>query len=303
MGWFLVYFLLVRSSLSEAISKDPQFALGYVGIADCYNMSASYGFSPPSIASPKAQVYLDRALQINDKISELHSSLGWYYWVYEYDFDRAEASFRKALSINPSSPEANRWYAQVRSIRFNPDSVEEIERSVALEPNSPISRYFQFKVLIAFSKLQEAKIVADKVWELDPQWIRTHLANIEVLCLEGKYDDALRITEDAILSTKDPLYYGIKGFILGQMNRNEEAVVVINMLRDMSSRKNVPESLFGIIYYSIGDYGKAIEMLRESVGNKMFNTFIWDPRIHWKNLHENEDFRKIFSDLGLPLKM
>ena len=87
------------------------------------------------------------------------------------------------------------------------------------------------------------------------------------------------------------------------MNRNEEAVLVINTLRDMSSRKNVPESLFGIIYYSIGDYGKAIETLKESVGNKTFSTFIWDPRIHWKNLHDNADFIKIFSDLGLPLKM
>ena len=76
MGWILIYFLLARSSLSEARSKDPQFALGYVGIADCYNMLASYGFSPPNIASPKAKMHLDRALQINDKISELHSSLG-----------------------------------------------------------------------------------------------------------------------------------------------------------------------------------------------------------------------------------
>ena len=105
----------MRSSLSEAISKDPQFALGYVGIADCYNMLASYGFSPPSVASPKAKMRLDRALQINNKISELHSNLGWYYWVYEYDYERAEASFRKALNINPSSLEARKPLSQPAS--------------------------------------------------------------------------------------------------------------------------------------------------------------------------------------------
>ena len=71
----------------------------------------------------------------------------------------------------------------------------------------------------------------------------------------------------------------------------------------MSSRTNVSESLLGMIYYSIGDYDEVIDMMKESVGNKTFNTFIWDPRIHWKNLHEDEDFRKIVSDLGLPLKM
>ena len=30
-----------------ALVKDPQFALGHVGIAECYNMIAGYGFSPP----------------------------------------------------------------------------------------------------------------------------------------------------------------------------------------------------------------------------------------------------------------
>ena len=71
----------------------------------------------------------------------------------------------------------------------------------------------------------------------------------------------------------------------------------------MSSRKNVSGILFRMIHHSIGDYEEAIEKLKESVGNKSFNTLIWDPRIHWKNLHDNADFIKIFSDLGLPLKM
>lgn len=174
---------------------------------------------------------------------------------------------------------------------------------MALEPNSPTTRWVQFKVLIAFSKLQEAKIVAAKVRELDPNYFYGHLGIIEILCLEGKYDEALVAAENAIVSTEEPIYYGVKGFILGRMNRNAEAVVVLNTLREMSSRKIVSESLLSMIHYSIGDYGKAIEMMKESVGNKTFNAFIWDPRIHYKNLHDNADFIKIFSDLRLPLKM
>ena len=114
--------------------------------------------------------------------------------------------------------------------------------------------------------------MAEKVWELDPQYVMAHFANIEILYLERKYDEALKATENAIVSTKEPLYYGIKGVILGQMNRNEEAFVVINTLREMSSRTNVPESLLSMIYYSIGDYGKAIEIMKESVGNKTLHT-------------------------------
>ena len=130
-----------------AVARDPEFALGYIGIAECYNMIAAYGFSPPGIAYPKAKAALDKALLINRNISKLHSSLGWYYWNFEYDFDSAEKALLEAVKLNPSSPEANRWYAQVRSIRFKPESIDEIELAVKLEPSSAISRFVQFRVL------------------------------------------------------------------------------------------------------------------------------------------------------------
>ena len=85
-----------------ALAKDPQFALGHVGIAECYNMIGGYGFSPPSIAYPKSKRALDQSLKINENISEAHSSLGWYYYAYEYDFDNAEKSLLKALREIPT---------------------------------------------------------------------------------------------------------------------------------------------------------------------------------------------------------
>ena len=83
-----------------AVARDPEFALGYIGIAECYNMIAAYGFSPPGIAYPKAKAALDKALLINRNISKLHSSLGWYYWNFEYDFDSAEKALLEAVKLN-----------------------------------------------------------------------------------------------------------------------------------------------------------------------------------------------------------
>ena len=59
-----------------ALVKDPQFAMGHVGIAECYNMIGGYSYSPPSIAYSKSKRALDQALMINENISEAHSSLG-----------------------------------------------------------------------------------------------------------------------------------------------------------------------------------------------------------------------------------
>ncbi len=284
-----------------AIFKDPQFALGYVGIAECYNMLSSYHYSPPKIAYPKAKRYLEEALEINENISELHSSLGWYYWNYEYDFDRAEASLHRALSINPNSPEANRWYAQLRSIRLNPASIEEIKRAVMLEPNSPITRSVQFMILTSFSRLTEAKVVAAKVRELDSEHTLAHFGGIEVLCLEKKYREALTAVEEVMTREDKPFWYGVKGFVLGKLGRKEEAYSAINSLKEMSSKDNVPAMFIATIYYAVGAHEKAIAVMKNSINNKTFNTYVWDPRKHWKDLHDNESFKKLYSDIGLPI--
>ncbi len=285
-----------------ALAKDPDFALGYAGIAECYNMIAAYSFSPPSIAYPKAKRALDQALKINKNISEIHSSLGWYYYSYEYDYDLAEESLLEALSLNPSSPEANRWHAQVRSLRFKPESLNEIKKAIKLEPKSAITRFVQVRVLTTFGKLDEAMDAAEKVKELDPQYIMWPYGEIEILFLQGKLEEALSLSEEAIKKFNDPLYFGIKGFLLGKLNRKEEALSVIEKLNQMSSEKNVRNQYIYMIYYSIGDSEKALDSLNESIEKKEFNPFLFDPRRYWAELLDNDKFKKTFHDLGLPLK-
>ena len=285
-----------------ALVKDPQFALGHVGIAECYNMIAGYGFSPPSIAYPKAKRALEQALNINENISEAHSSLGWYYYAYEYDYDKAETSLLKALSLNPSSPEANRWYAQVRSVRFKTESLNEIKKAIKLEPKSAITRFVQVRILTTFRKLDEAIEAAEKVKELDLKYIMWPYCNIEILYLQGKYEEALSLSEEAIKNFNDPMYYGIKGFILGELNRKEEALSVIKALEKMSSERNIRNQYIYMINYSIGDYDSALNSLNEDFEKNLFNTFIFDPRLYWVKLHDNEKFKKIFLNFSLPLK-
>ena len=125
---------------------------------------------------------------------------------------------------------------------------------------------------------------------------------IEILYLQGKYEEALSLSEEAIKNFNDPMYYGIKGFILGELNRKEEALSVIKALEKMSSERNIRNQYIYMINYSIGDYDSALNSLNEDFEKNLFNTFIFDPRLYWVKLHDNEKFKKIFLNFGLPLK-
>lgn len=65
------------AEFQQAIERDPNFALGYVGLADCYLVLEEYAGTPATETLPKAQAAAERALQIDGSLAEAHASLGF----------------------------------------------------------------------------------------------------------------------------------------------------------------------------------------------------------------------------------
>ena len=93
---------------------------------------------PPKVSFPKAKDELKKALALNESISEAHASLGLYLLcIYDWNWDAAEKSLKKALSINPNYPDARRWLSHVHITMGNISrALEEIDKGIKLEPNS-----------------------------------------------------------------------------------------------------------------------------------------------------------------------
>ena len=93
----------------QAIDRDPNYALGYVGLADCYLVLELYAGVPSSESLPKARAAADRALQIDDSLSEAHASSAYIYQQM-WRWAEAEEEYKRAISLNPNYPTAHLWY-------------------------------------------------------------------------------------------------------------------------------------------------------------------------------------------------
>jgi len=286
-----------------ALAKDPGFALAHVGIADCHSMLAAYGHSPPIIAYPRAKKELQAALNLNNGISEAHSSLGWVYYNYDWDWENGKRAFEEALRINPSNPEANRWYSQLLMVSYDPQALEQINTALTLTPTSPITKSVHVRILTASGKLDEASEAADKVKELDPTYFFGPYSKIEVLTLQGKYDEALQIADAAAKGFGNhPTYLTAKGMLLGLAGRHDEARAIIQTLEQISSERPSSKQYFSMIYYAIGKHDKALTLLEESIVEKQFSIFLFSPRLYFTELRDNERFKKIYSNLNVPIQ-
>ena len=286
-----------------ALSKDPGFALAHVGIADCHSMLAAYGHSPPIIAYPKAKQELQTALKLNNGISEAHSSLGWVYYNYDWNWENGKRAFEEALRINPSNPEANRWYSQLLMVNYDPLTLEQINTALTLTPTSPITKGVHVRILTSFGRLDEAMQAAEKVTELSPTYFLGPYAKIEVLTLQGKYDEALQIADAAAKGFGNhPTYLTAKGMLLGLAGRHDEARAIIQTLEQISSERPSSKHYLSMIYYALGEHDKTLTLLEESIVEKQFSIFLFSPRLYFTKLRDNERFKKIYSNLNVPIQ-
>ncbi|HQU83949.1 MAG TPA: winged helix-turn-helix domain-containing protein [Pyrinomonadaceae bacterium] len=134
----------------KANRLDPNFALAYVGLADCYVLLAEYRVMPPNESFPKARAAATKALEIDSRLAEARTSLAYISAFFDWDFPTAEREFKKAIEQNPNYATAHQWYAEYLQVlgKFD-ESLAELRRAEQIDPNSlivktNIARYFYF---------------------------------------------------------------------------------------------------------------------------------------------------------------
>src|SRR5262249_49795035 len=72
----------------QALNKDPNYALAYVGLADCYVSlgMTQFGVLRPIEAFPRAKAAAQKALALDDSLGEAYGSLGLCAFYYDWDW-------------------------------------------------------------------------------------------------------------------------------------------------------------------------------------------------------------------------
>ncbi|MGI8836054.1 MAG: hypothetical protein ACR2H4_05385 [Pyrinomonadaceae bacterium] len=90
--------------LRAATEKDPNFALAYAGLADCYAVSYYYVGERPREIMPLAKTYAAKAIELDPTLAEPHATMAFVSWLLERDKAGAEKEFLRAIELNPNYP-------------------------------------------------------------------------------------------------------------------------------------------------------------------------------------------------------
>lgn len=282
----------IRKAIEQfqsAIDRDPTYALGYTGLADCYLVLEQYAGTPASETLPKARAAAERALQIDDSLAEAHTSLASCYEG-SWQWEEAEKEFKRAISLNPNYPTAHQWYQNNLRARGRLDeALAEIKRAQELDPLSPVIILNIATVLIMKDDLDAAMEQGKRLVELDPNFPLAHQPLGRVYIRQRRYAEAVAEFQQDVAADRTAYALANLGYAYAVAGRRDEAVAVLKELDEKYKRRESLGQYVALVYAGLGDTVQAFAWLEKDfqahsgmlefvVTNSLFDSIRSDPR-------------------------
>jgi TolB-like protein/DNA-binding winged helix-turn-helix (wHTH) protein/Tfp pilus assembly protein PilF len=284
----------------EALRHEPNYAPAWAGLADSYTLIGAYGWSVPADKEwARAIAAADKALQLDDLLADAHTSRAGIAMNYEFDWKRAERSYRRALELNPGYANAHHWYGYYLLLMGRlPEAEAEMRRAFELDPLSPIiNANIGFCYFVA-RRYDDAIAHWRNVLEMHRNYRLLHGYMASAYIAKEMYVEGVAEIQKGLgLSGAGPSEMAILAHTYARMGRTEDARALLSKLvRDGT----VPAYYMSLAYVGLGDHDRAFEWLekayREHSGpiNELNADPMFDP------LRADPRFTALLRRMGLP---
>jgi serine/threonine-protein kinase len=287
----------------QSVEKDPNYALAYAGLADCYVVTVNP--SPPKEKMPKAKAAATKALQLDDTLAEAHTSLAAVLSRYDWDWPSAQKEFKRALELNPRYAEAHEWYAAWYLVPMGrlQEAIAEEERARELDPVSLIINFELGIVLYYAREYDQAIEQFRKTLELNPNFRQAQTNLAAAYGQKGMYEQAVAALQKSLTlqgGTEWPPTRAGLGYVYGVSGRKDEARKVLNEMKQLARQKYVSAYDVALIYVGLDEKDLAFTWLEKAYEERSFllSNIKAEPRMD--SLHSDPRFQAMLRRIGLP---
>jgi eukaryotic-like serine/threonine-protein kinase len=285
-----------------ATDRDPNYALAYAGLADCYAVLHEYAGVPTTETTPQAKAFAERALSLDAQLAEPHATLGS---VNEslWQWTEAEKEFKTAIELNPNYPTTYHWYSIfLKNFGRNDEAAAMIKRAKDLDPLSSVISVNVSRLYLELQHNYDASVQNTlKIIELDPNFAPAYeylgLAYLKL----GRGAEAIAALEKAAeLTNRAGIVLGDLGNVYAALGKRPEAIAVIKELEGKYARNEANGQYVAAVYAGLGEKDKAFEWLEKDfqTRNGKLSEIRWTFSL--EPLFDDPRFKDLLKRMNLP---
>jgi DNA-binding winged helix-turn-helix (wHTH) protein/TolB-like protein len=281
----------------NAIEKDPNFALAYVGLAD--RLATTY--------TGEARLAVEKALELDPNLAEAHATLGFIQMFHEWRWREAEQSFQRSIELNPGYATAHHWYATLLEIESrNEEAKAEFRRALEI---SPLSHNFLADLGQAYyfeHDYDNAKAYCRRSLEIYPDFHFAHAYLSDIFLQTGEYDAAV---DELLKADGSPPSSSTR-----PAAQTERAQAYASKFGDIYRQRGIkgfiaerfqPDSKDGTAYVCakayafLGDKEKALDNLEDACRSRAFMVAFAKAEPAFDPLRSEPRYQAILTRMGL----
>jgi tetratricopeptide (TPR) repeat protein len=181
----------VREYFEQAIALDPSYAPAHVGLSIYYSWAAANGiFSPDHW--PLAEDALRKALSLDPTLPEAYNALAAVEIYYKRNWTATEQAFRRGMELDSNFGDLHSHYGLCLSYlgRFE-EAIAQTERAIQLDPFFPGTNVHYGNLLFFARDYDRAAAQLAKTLDLFPAYAAAHEAFGNVCAEKGMQHEAI----------------------------------------------------------------------------------------------------------------
>jgi serine/threonine-protein kinase len=287
--------------LQEATTKDPEYALAFAELGNCYLLMADYGIMAAQDALSPARAALLRSIELQPALPDAHAVLGQMYALFDWNWQNAEKAFGRAIELDPNHAAALHWFAQylLRMGRTD-EALVKARQSLRLDPVSIPTNTFLGWLYFYSRQYQQAKEQAEQTLELNPYFVHAHVLRAQasahlglIRAAQEAADRAVGLTSDQVLGRR---YIATT---YAALNMRDKALDHLKALRKEGASRQAASIGFLCAYIGLTD--EAFEWLEKAYLAR-------DPALPLIKMHpaldpyrKDQRYIKMLEKLRMPL--
>ena len=294
----------LKKALEEftvATQKDPNFALAFVGLADCYTLFGEYAGAPTSDTLPRAKANAARALALDPQLGEVHATLALIA-DYSWQWEEAEKEYKLAIEANPNYPTTYHWYSiSLKSMGRFDESDSMIRKAQELDPLSNVISINITRMLQIQKKDDEAVRHTLKMIELDPNFPAAYqYISLSYLRL-GKLAEAVAAGEKSVeMSNRSGISLGDLGYVYALAGRKDDARAIIKELEGKYARREAKPLFIAVVYAGLEEKDKMFEWLEKGLEERSGQLAEMRWQVPFEPYRDEPRFKGLLKQMNLP---
>ena len=291
-----------KNYFTQAIEKDPEYAMAYSGLAAYYYVLPDYAPVSNVEALPKARAAAEKALAHDDTLAEPHAVLAGIHDSF-FEWEAAEKDFRRAIELDPNDGNTHTWFAfLLQQMGRHNEAIAEAKRAIELDP---LNIKYSDTLCTSYHLAGQDELALEqcrKTLEIDPNYAGG-LGNLSSLYQDsGKYDLWLQNWNKAAILMGDQENAKIAqeaAKVYPKSGYPATVRKIVEMELDLSKRRYVDPAEIGFNYAILGEKDQAFSWLDKAYSEKS-DRLAWakvEPRAF--SLHSDARWTALLKKMGL----